>query len=547
MAAVALALAVATLTTPEARASESAAVAGGKRAKQRCPAGKAPIVKTRGKRAVARRDRRGRLRCRAIPLRRPPAPATTPLGQAADVAGALRQTLAVEPSALDRIARAIGRPRAKRLLAVTLDAWERNASLARAAQAPAQQTTTFSPGDGIAGTASYGMEQATGADSGFTIAAAVSVSATREGVAKLVKDAAGALPPDVKSATGKLEVEFRDVAAACPDGKGKRSGKVKASGKVKLSIERDGKPPVDMELAADVDMSYTATTGEDRKVATIDDVDVKTEFRSATTGESTQTYRGHRRGSGFGRPSILNSGDVGAAIGRDAGHIDPDAGGIFGPKGAWNFERGIGAQDLRSIDNFKGMLTAAVATNLLTLATVEYVRKVTLERLDELKCGYTVSLAVAGTGRFATHEGSGQISIAVDAVPAGPGKWTATAPSAWQNLSFISHVGCPLVSPVSGGTFTAQLELTSAGMLHVEWATDAGGGMATASIDCPPQGDPPYDPPPIPGQPGPSLVGIGPMAFDLPPEGGSQRLSGGVESGGDGFFNDGTLSVVRTR
>jgi hypothetical protein len=70
--------------------------------------------------------------------------------------------------------------------------------------------------------------------------------------------------------------------------------------------------------------------------------------------------------------------------------------------------------------------------------------------------------------------------------------------------------------------------------------------MATASVDCPPQGDPPYDPPPIPGQPGPSLVGFGPMAFELPAEGGSQPLGGGVELGGDGFFNDGTLSVVRT-
>jgi hypothetical protein len=93
-----------------------------------------------------------------------------------------------------------------------------------------------------------------------------------------------------------------------------------------------------------------------------------------------------------------------------------------------------------------------------------------------------------------------------------------------------------------------QLNLTPAGLLHVVWTTDATGGMATATLDCPPMsGDPPYDPPPIPGQPGPSLAGIGPMAFDLPPEGGSQVVSGGVNSGGDGFFNDGTLSVVRTR
>jgi hypothetical protein len=193
------------------------------------------------------------------------------------------------------------------------------------------------------------------------------------------------------------------------------------------------------------------------------------------------------------------------------------------------------------------MLATAIATNLLTLAAVEYVRKVALDRLDKLKCGYVVSLVVDGTGRFATHEGSGRISISVDAAQTGPATWRATAPAAWQNLSFTSHVGCPLVDPVSGGTLTVDLALTPAGPLHVSWSPDAGGGMATASIDCPPEGDPPYDPPPIPGQPGPSLVGIVPTAFDLPAEGGTQRLSGGVQSGADGFFNEGTLSIVRTR
>src|SRR5688572_15320509 len=103
VAAVTLTLAAAAVATTEARASEPAAVAGGKRAKQRCPAGTAPVARKRGKRAVARRDRRGRLRCRAIPLRRPPAPAATPLGQAADVAAVLRQALAVDPGALDRL------------------------------------------------------------------------------------------------------------------------------------------------------------------------------------------------------------------------------------------------------------------------------------------------------------------------------------------------------------------------------------------------------------------------------------------------------------
>src|SRR5215218_3468614 len=136
VAAVTLSLAAATLSTTEARANDPVAVVSGKRAKQRCPAGTAPVVRKRGKRAVARRDRRGRLRCRAIPLPRPPAPAATPLGQAADVAGVLRQAVAVDPSALDRLAKAVGRRRAKRLLAITLDGWAARAGAARAAQAP---------------------------------------------------------------------------------------------------------------------------------------------------------------------------------------------------------------------------------------------------------------------------------------------------------------------------------------------------------------------------------------------------------------------------
>jgi hypothetical protein len=540
VAAVALALTAATVAVSDA----PAAAPGGKRAKQRCPAGKAPVTVKRGKRAVAKRDRRGRLRCRAIPVRRPPAPAATPLGQTADVSGALRQALAIDPDALDRLAKAVGRRRAKKLLGVTLDAWESRAGLARIAQAP--QTTTFEARDGISGNMSFGIQQATGADSGFTASASVSVSATRKGVAKLSADAAGKLPPDVESATGKLDVTFQDVAKACADATGKRAGKVKATGKVTVHVERDGKPPVDMELAADVEMNYTATAGEDGKVATIDGVDVKTEFRSATTGESTQTYRGHRQASGFGREAILDSKDWGAAIERDAGHFDTEAGGIFGPKTAWNFERGIGAQDLRTIDNFKGMYVAAMATNLLTLAAVEYVRKMALDRLDKQPCNYTVTLNINGRGTFATHDASGQLAVSVTPSAAGPGHWTGTVPAGWSSLVFTSKTECPYVSPVSGGTFTVDLQLTPAGPLLVTWSTDAAGGMATASVDCPPEGDPPSDPPPIPGQAGVALIGVVPMTFELPAEGGSQPITGGFSDGGDGFFNDGILTVVRT-
>ena len=208
---------------------------------------------------------------------------------------------------------------------------------------------------------------------------------------------------------------------------------------------------------------------------------MKTTFRLAATGEATQTYRGRRLGTGFGRASILDARDVGSGIERDAAHFDPDAGGVFGPKGSWNFSRGIGLSDLRTIDNVKAMLTTAVATNLLTLAALEYLRKVALPRAEKEQCGYTVSFNVNGQGMFATHDSSGRLAVTAPAAPVGAGKWKATAPSAWESLVFTSKIGCPLVSPVTGGTFAADLELTDAGTLRVTWTTDAGGGMATAT------------------------------------------------------------------
>jgi hypothetical protein len=105
--------------------ADAAATPPGKAAKKRCPGGTAPVVRKRGHRVVAKRDRRGRLRCRTISAGRPPAPSAAPLAQTAGVAGALRQALAIDPGAMRRVERAIGRRRAKRLLAITLDGGRR--------------------------------------------------------------------------------------------------------------------------------------------------------------------------------------------------------------------------------------------------------------------------------------------------------------------------------------------------------------------------------------------------------------------------------------
>ena len=531
-----LAILLAALLAVPATAPATAAPGKPRATKQRCPSGTTPMVRKRGKRAVPKRDRRGRLRCRTIKLGTPPAPHATPLGQAANVTDALRDARAINPRAAARLERTLGRRRARKMLDLTLDGWQKAASGARAAQDT--ETTTFAPREGVRGSLTIGMQEAAGADSGFTATATATVEATRDGVDALAPGLKDKLPPDVKGVKGEVDVKFEDKVAACPSEQGERKGSVKSNGKVKITVERDGKPPVELEMEVDVETTYTAHPG------TIDGVEVRTTFRTSGTGTATQTYRGRRLGTGFGRDAILDAGDgVRGAIERDIGHFDDGAGGVFGPKGGWNYARGIGVSDLRSIENVQAMVATAINTDLLTLAALEYARKVALPRAEKEDCGYTVALDVNGRGVFATHDATGQLAVTVPATQVGDGAWHATAPVAWTGLTFTTKHECGYIDPVSGGTFIVDLALTEAGMLRVTWNVDR--SIATASVDCPPDGS--VDPPPISGQPGRGLVGAGPPSFELPAAGGSQVISGGVQTDGEGFFNDGVLTVTRVR
>ncbi len=528
-------------------ATGSAAAAGKPAAtKKRCPSSTTPVVRKRGKRAVPKRDRRGRLRCKAVKVGTPPAPSATPIGQAGNVADALRSVAAINPRATAKLERAMGRRRARRMLDVTVDGWQKAASAARTAQAADTETTTFTPSEGVKGTLTTGTQEMSGGpDSGFTATASATVVASRDGVADLVPGLKDKLPSDFKSVTGELDAKFEDKVAACPDGKGERKGGVKATGKVKITVERDGKPPVVIEQEVDVEMTYTSRSGQAGTPDTINDVDIRTTFRSSGSGVPTQTYRGRRLGSGFGREAILDGGkdNVESGVRRDIGHFDAAAGGVFGPKGGWNFVRGVSVSDLRSVQNMEAMVATIINTNVLSLAALEYLRKVALPRAEKEECGFTVSLNVNGRGVYATHDASGQMSVTVTTTQVGDGAWHGEAPAAWTGLSFRPKNECALVSPMSGGTFLVDLVLTEAGMLNVQWHVDR--SIATASVDCPPSGE--FDPPPIPGLPGPGLPGAGAPSFELPAAGGSPALTGGVQDGGEGFFNDGVLTVTRIR
>jgi hypothetical protein len=137
--------------------------------------------------------------------------------------------------------------------------------------------------------------------------------------------------------------------------------------------------------------------------------------------------------------------------------------------------------------------------------------------------------------------------VVVRAVAGSATRWTGTAPALFTDLSFTAKSECVLHTPVNtAGTFQIDLELLPTGNLQVTWSADP---STSASVDCPPDdSDPPYDPPPVPGMVGPSLLGATPATFELPASGGVQAIGGGIDAGGgDGFFPSGTLLVGRNK
>jgi hypothetical protein len=160
-----------------------------------------------------------------------------------------------------------------------------------------------------------------------------------------------------------------------------------------------------------------------------------------------------------------------------------------------------------------------------------------VDKLCALSETFEVTLDVSGQGRFATHDAAGTMHAVLLARRTGD-EWTASGPLQWMNVAFTPKLDCTYVD-VLVPQITWSVKITDAGNgLSLAW-TRSGNDGVTASVDCP--GDP--DPPPIPGQPGPSLVAIDPVSFPLPYAGGTTALSGGVQDGGDGFFNTGTIKV----
>lgn len=508
-----------------------------------CPAGTTPIVTKRGRKAVLKRDRRGRLRCRDVKRSNLRRPAKTPTKQVGQVADVLDSVADINPKAFTRLERALGRRRADRLMKLALRAWRPTAGAAT-------ETQTFSAG-GADGKATFNLEKVEGDRSGFRATASAEMKVTREDVVKFGSELKDKLPADVTGARAKVDVSFEDVAATCPNEKGAVPGKLRGKGSITVTVERSGGPAIEVKLSADVNTTYTAEVGADGKVSAINDVDVQTTFQTGGSGNSTETYRGRISGSGFGTDGILDApaGRTGAALDRDVGHLDPNSGGVFGPHGSWRYGRAFPISDLRTVDNVKAMAATSIATNVLTLASLEYLRKVTLDRIEKSPCGYTVFVEINTRTNTALYQSFGTLKFSVPtrAVPGSTTRWKGTAPAQYGDLTFTALTECVMHTPVNtAGTFTVDLERLPSGNLRVTWSAFP---ETSASIDCPPDdSDPPYDPPPVPGMLGPSLLGVTPTTFELPASGGLQAIGGGIDAGGgDGFFDSGSLLVSPNR
>jgi hypothetical protein len=532
-------------------AAEEATPAKKKKPAATCPAGTTPLLTQRGRKPVLKRDRRGRVRCSAVKRTAVRAPAASPalqVGQVADVLGSVGD---INPKAFKRLTRAIGKRRADRLLEVGLLAWRETAGAARArAHLSENETKSFGYG-GADGSVTFGLERVEGEQTGFRANASAEMKVKRADLEKFSSELKDKLPADVTGAGAKVDVSFEDVAKTCPDDKGAVQGKLHGKGSITVTVERSGgAPPVEVTLNADVTTNYTAQVGADGKVSAINGVDVQTAFQTGGTGSSTETYRGRVAGSGFGREGFLSSppGTGEAALQRDVSHIDANTGGVFGPHGSWRYGGPFPISDLRTIDNVKAMAASSIATQLLTLASLEYLRKVTLDRIENGSCGYFVLVDLSSRAMSAGYQAFGKLYFSFTArpVPGEANHWRGSAPAQFTDVTFTSHDECAYHSIVNNpGTFTVDIKLLPSGSTEVTWSADP---SATASVDCPPDNsDPPYDPPPVAGMQGPSLVGATPTTFELPPDG-VQVIGGGVDAGGgDGLSDSGSLLISRTK
>ncbi|MFT4036150.1 MAG: hypothetical protein QM679_11310 [Patulibacter sp.] len=455
-------------------------------AKVTCKAGTIPKVTGAGKQAKLA-TKRGKAVCVKTPKVKPsqiePA-ATTSQGTIASTTDQLTQALAVNPDALARIERKLGKHATDELVERAMNGWRTGAraSTARrlADDGGFHYTGSFGDaGKGTSGSARLDTAPAGDGGQGIKASAAIEFGADAKGLKELGADKL----TSAKSAKVKIEIAFEDAPAACPTAAGKVAGVLNAS--ATLTITTDG---ATQTMAAKVNSSYSLTVGPDARWKTIDDVNVKTEFSFGGSGQKTETWRGERGGAGFGQRGIFGdgSGDFSSAVAEQQSHINPNIGGVWGPRGRVLFSDPSTDNIFNyggSIAHLKGMIMTDIATTYLTYAAVEYIRHVVAPRGDKhwhdaegclqltatpdkskLGPGETAVItasdakAADGASASATITASGVASITPGAASLGAGgksDFTLTAPSRSPVVATYTLVA---LSPAGKKTISGTLK-----------------------------------------------------------------------------------------
>ena len=238
--------------------------------------------------------------------------------------------------------------------------------------------------------------------------------------------------------------------------------------------------------------------------------------------------------------AFLQSRSRAVTTGTMTGTVDPVTGRISGARiSSSTRTSGFAGTESAAETEFRNVLERMMTEEVARL------REKLVKAAAECGPSYQVTLGLTTDAAFATHTASGTLNATLIATPpaagaGSPARFTATGPLGYQNLVFSSLIPpCTYENPVSvDGSWTVTIETTPSGLLSVTWGGGGTGLRTTASVACP-------DAPAIPGQPGPALIQPAPTTFELPPEGGQQAIAGGLQSGGDGFTNSGTITVTR--
>ena len=349
-----------------------------------CPRGAWPVLKGSGAKAKVVK-RQGKVRCRKLAKPKQagfPKPSKAPQQQLASTTDQLVQALAVNPDAFAKISSRIGARRTAALTQLALRTWRQKAGAARARLAAADGelhiNQTFGAGGAEGGIKLDAVPVSTGGKLGLEASATIDLNVSADGLKDI---ASGALEPGT-SARAKVEISFSDVPVACPTATGKVAGRLIGKARVTLTITGPGGTQTHF-AAAEMDVAYQLTVGENARWETIDDVDAKSTFSYGGTGKGTETWRGRRLGGGFGQQGVVGSKDWNVAIAEGYTHFDQTKGGIFGPHSRVRWDTGATAGDLRSISNIKGLIITSIATDYLTLASLEYIRGIVAPRLEK--------------------------------------------------------------------------------------------------------------------------------------------------------------------